>query len=108
MRLLFWRKKKRQTAPILDGIKEVQLYICPTCGEKAEDIGHCKCCGRWVCSKCWRELNFWLRGRYDTPNFMGTRVCKACGTQLSTQFAALWDALKKTKTGATEEAAKMA
>jgi len=48
-----FRKKKRGLNPIMDGVKEIQLYICPSCGRKVEkkSLAKCEVCGISVCEE---------------------------------------------------------
>ncbi len=48
---MFGRKKNRGLEPVLDGIKQVQLFICPSCGEKKERKPNkrCEVCGVALC-----------------------------------------------------------
>ncbi len=54
-------KKKRVTSGkefIVDGIKQVQLYVCPSCQSKVESKGteHCKICGIALCIQCEKRI----------------------------------------------------
>ena len=64
------------TQPVLDGVK--QLYICPTCGGKAEDFPNkCDICGRMLCSNCNKAL--YVCGEYAfEPHF-----CPSCFKKLN-------------------------
>ena len=49
---MFW-KKKRGLEPVLDGVKHVQLYVCPSCGKRVEkkSLTKCEVCGVTVCEE---------------------------------------------------------
>ena len=46
-----FRKKVKGIEPILDGIRQIQLYECPSCGRKVEKKSFTKCavCGISLC-----------------------------------------------------------
>ena len=48
---MFGRKKNKSLEPILDGVKQIQLYVCPSCGKKLErkPKERCEICGITVC-----------------------------------------------------------
>lgn len=107
MRLLFWRKKKRavseerkSTEPILDGIKEVQLWVCPSCSKKAEILERCPICNDWMCEYCRAEATLWFKNerrvlRYDT--LIDKTVCKGCQNYLAPRLSAVWSGLKNAR-----------
>jgi hypothetical protein len=96
MNLLWWRKKQR-TELILDGIKKVQLYICPNCGNKVETVNFCKLCGCWICRKCEKKITFYFDGSYlQMENLYAAGICGSCRTKVLANWTTLVDNLKKT------------
>ena len=63
----FRKSKPAGTQPVLGGVK--LMYICPTCGSKADKFPHnCDICRRMLCSSCNKDP--WIINDYSfRPHF---------------------------------------